>query len=127
LKSLSTDAAAFALGVDRKTLDNILAREARSILKKGRRGRSRRIPIDALEQIAIALVLSRDLGVGVARGLQLAMLIVASPQGHIPVGTLGSLVFDLEHLRAPLNLAVEEAIEGIEPRTRGRPRDKKRT
>ena len=43
MRTLSTDAAAVALGIERKALDNILAREGRLLLRKGSRGRSRQI------------------------------------------------------------------------------------
>ena len=122
MKTISTDAAAFAIGVDRKLLDNVLSREARKLVGPGRQGKSRRISMDALELIAVALILNRDLGVSLTRALQLAMEIVASPEGRINIGSLGSLTFDLAHLRAPLELAVDEAIEGVAPKTRGRPR-----
>ena len=54
MKTLSTDTSAAALGIDRKTLDNMLAREGRSLIGAGSRGRSRRISVDALERIAVA-------------------------------------------------------------------------
>ncbi len=122
MKTVSTDAAAFALGVDRKIIDNVLAREGRKLVGRGRQGKSRRISMVALELIAVALILNRDLGVSIARGLQLAVEIVAAPQGRINIGSLSSLTFDLTHLREPLSLAVDDAIEGVAPRTRGRPR-----
>ena len=121
MRTVSTDAAAVALGVDRKTVDNVLAREASRFVGQGRRGKSRRISMDSLELIAVALILNRDLGVSIARGLQLAVEIVASPEGRVNIGSLGSLTFDLPHLRAPLGLAVDDAIEGVAPKTRGRP------
>ena len=122
MKSISTETAAVALGVDRKLLDNVLSREARKLLGPGRRGKSRRISMDAIELIAIALILNRDLGVSLARALQLAVEVVASPAGRINIGSLGSLTFDLQHLREPLEHAINEAIEGVAPKTRGRPR-----
>ena len=121
MKTLSTDTAAFALGVDRKVIDNVLSREARSLVGRGRRGKSRRISVDALEQIAVALILHRDLGVGIARGLQLALELLAAPHGHVAIGTLGSLSFDLKHLRDTIERATDDALEGIAQRTRGRP------
>jgi hypothetical protein len=123
MKTLSTYTAAVALGVDRKTLDNVLAREARSLIAKGSRGRSRRIPIDALERIAIALVLNRDLAVSVETGLDLAARILESPSNATAIGSLGSLSFDAPRLRKALELAIDEAIESVPQRTRGRPRN----
>jgi hypothetical protein len=122
MRSLSTDTSAAALGVERKMLDNMLAREARSLVPNGSRGRSRRISIEVLERIAIALVLQRDLGVGVATGLDLAHRILESPSSSTAIGSLGALTFDVTKLRKALELSVDEALEGVPERPRGRPR-----
>ena len=122
MRILSTDVAAVALGVDRKTLDNVLAREGRSLLAPGSRGRRRRIPFEALERVAVALILNRDLGVGIAKGLELAERIAESPALPVSVGSLSALAFDLPRLRHALELSVSEALESVAERTRGRPR-----
>jgi hypothetical protein len=122
MRTISTDTSAVALGVDRKTVDNILAREARSLVPSGSRGRSRRISIDVLERIAIALVLQRDLGVGIATGLDLANRVIASPSHSTNIGSLGALTLDATRLRRALELSVDEALESVPERPRGRPR-----
>ena len=122
MRKLSTDTSAAALGVDRKTLDNLLAREGRELLPNGARGRSRRISIAVLEQIAIAFVLQRDLGVGIATGLSLATKILQSPSNSIAIGSLGTLTFDAARLRVALASSVDEALESVPERSRGRPR-----
>jgi hypothetical protein len=121
MRKLSTDTSAAALGIDKKALDNILAREARPLVPNGSRGKSRRISIDVLERIAIALVLQRDLGVGIAMGLDLAGRILKSPSRSTAIGSLGSLTFDAARLRAALEHSVNEALESVPERTRGRP------
>jgi hypothetical protein len=121
MRTLSTYLSATVLGVDRKILDNVLAREARSLIRIGRRGRSRRIPIDALERVAIALILNRDLGVSVAKGLELADRVLDSPASPVMVGSLGALTFDVPRLRAALELSIAEALESVGQRPRGRP------
>ena len=120
--TLSTDASAAALGIDRKTLDNILAREARSLIGTGRRGKSRRIPVAMLERVAVALILKRDLGVNLAKGFELAERILASPVSAVTVGSLGTLTFDVTRLRQALEHSIGEALESVAERTRGRPR-----
>jgi hypothetical protein len=121
MKTLSTDSAAVALGVYRKTLDNMLAREGRSLIGVGRRGRSRRIPIGVLERIAIALILGRDLGVTIAKGIELAESIIGSPGSPVRVGSLATIDFDLARLRDALEASVTEALESVAEPTRGRP------
>jgi hypothetical protein len=122
MKTLTTDAAAVALGVDRKTLDNVLAREGRSLISVGSRGRSRRIPVDVLEVVAVAMVLNRDLGVSVAKGLELAARVVAAPTLPVQVGSLSSVTFDLGRLRLALDVSISDALESTAEPTRGRPR-----
>ena len=59
----STEAAALALGVDSKTLDNFITRAGRALVPQGRRGLDRQIDERALLIIAVAMLLGRDLGV----------------------------------------------------------------
>jgi hypothetical protein len=122
MKTLSTVAAAVALGVEPKTLDNLLSREGRSLLRSGKRGRSRRIREDVLEQVAVAFVLTRDLGVSVAKGLEIAALVLASPASPVQLGSSCALAFDVTRLRRALERSVNEALESTAERTRGRPR-----
>jgi hypothetical protein len=122
MKTLSTSSAAVAIGVDRKTLDNALAREASALVMTGRRGRSRQIPIAALEQITVAFILNRDLGLSLAKGLELARLVLSSPSSPIAIGSLGTLTFDVPGLRRTLEVAVDEALESVAEPARGRPR-----
>src|ERR1039458_1420103 len=107
MRMLSTDAAALALGIEKKSLDNILSREGRSLLPSGRRGRGRRIPMAALERVAIALILDRDLGVGLANGLELAGKVLGAPTSSIQFGSLGTLSLDVESLRRKLDRSIE--------------------
>jgi len=122
MKTLSTVTAASALGINRKTLDNALAREAKSFVIGGRQGRSRRIPVAALEHVAVAFVLNRDLGVSLAKGLELAGHILNAAGAPVAVGSLGALTFDVARLRQTLAQAVDEALESVAEPARGRPR-----
>ena len=122
MRTLSTSASAAALGVDRKTLDNVLSREARLLVGKGSRGRRRRISIALLEQVAIAMILNRDLGVSIAKGLELADEIVASPTLPVHAGSLCAVTFDLNRLRRALDQSIAEALESTAEPVRGRPK-----
>ena len=117
----STAEAADALGISAKRLDNILVGPARELVPAGVNGRSRSIRPETIELIAVALLLSRDLGVAFAGGIDLAGKISTSDDGVVPVGTLGSLHFDLGRLRSVLQNALGDAVEDrLQPR-RGRP------
>jgi hypothetical protein len=118
---ISTDAAAIALGVERRVIDNILAREAKKHLPEGRRGRRRQVPIRVLELVAISLVLQRDAGVPIARGLQIAEHLQHAPRSPVPIGSLAALSFDLARLRSALATAVDQTLETVTEPARGRP------
>jgi len=120
--TLSTHASATALGIAPKTLDNILVREARPFITAGQRGRRRRVTLELLELIAIALILRRDLGVALTGGLDLARRILRSPDRTVLIGSLGSMTFDVPRLRDALQQSINDALEGIAEPTRGRPR-----
>ncbi|MFI5244191.1 MAG: hypothetical protein ACHQQR_03120 [Gemmatimonadales bacterium] len=122
MRTLSTDVSATALGVDRKILDNVLAREGRSLIGAGSRGRRRRISVETLERVAIALILNRDVGVSIAKGLELAERVLEAPGTPLTLGPLSSLAFDVPSLRGALESSIVEALESVAEPTRGRPR-----
>src|SRR5471032_841254 len=84
--------------------------------------RSRRIPIPALERISIALILNRDVGITIARGLEVAEKILGGASQHLQLGPLATLAFDVAKLRAALERSIEDALESVAEPTRGRPR-----
>src|SRR5438445_12037532 len=98
----STTEAAEALGIGAKRLDSRLPGPARSLVPIRGNGRSRELSLETVELLAIGLLLSRDLGTPVAKALQLAGLLAASPGNPVPIGTLGSLHFDVAALRSVL-------------------------
>ena len=118
---VSTRTAAVALGVAPRLLDNILAREAKSLVPAGRRGKERCITFAVLERIAIALVINRDVGVSIARGLELAGQLLGVPGAReLSLGSLTTLRFDTAHLKRALESACAEAVEEQMPPRRGR-------
>jgi len=124
LQKITTATAARALGVDRKVLDNILSREGRHLVQPGRQGRCRRLPVAALEVLAVALLLNRDLEIPVAKGIDLAKSLRSAPNQEIGVGRLGKLIFSVSALRPLLLASIGEAIEEVHPPRRGRPPSK---
>jgi hypothetical protein len=120
LQKIATATAATVLGVNEKSLDNILCRVASDQLPPGERGRRRLVPVLLIEQIAIALILRRDLDIPLSRGMQLAE---ALTKGGGSVGhDFGSLTFDLKALRTSLRQTIADAIEQTALPVRGRPR-----
>ncbi|MBI1809416.1 MAG: hypothetical protein HYR75_05905 [Gemmatimonadetes bacterium] len=117
---LTTSTAAAALGVPVKTLDNVLTRRPRALAPAGRRGRRRQLSFQALEHVAIALLLQRDLGTPIETALRLARALVAG-DGHHAIGSIGVLRLDLARLRASLERSVAVALEETALPRRGRP------
>ena len=117
----STGETAEALGVSAKRLDNIITGAARTLIDVGTNGRSRTITQNVVERLAVALLLERDLGVSIRQGIALASQLVASPDGSITVGSLGSLQFDVDRLRSVLRNALGDAVDGQDRPRRGRP------
>lgn len=121
MQKITTATAAIALGIERKSLDNILGREAKLLVPEGRQGKSRRLQMATIETLSIALLLNRDLKIPIAKGIELAESLRTSPNQEIGIGRLGKLHFDVAGLRPSLVAAVNEAIEEVHPSRRGRP------
>ena len=116
-----TSEAADALGISAKRLDNILTGPARLLVPQGINGRSRTIQLTVIESLAIALLLERDLGISIGRGLALAAQLLREPTTDIAIGALGSLHFDVARLRSVLQNALTDVLDGQSRPKRGRP------
>jgi len=119
--SYSTRTAATALGIEEKSLDNILSREAFWLERGGRQGVSRRLTFESLFHLAVAFILKRELGVPLSRGLELAIGIAGAPLGAVPVGSIGTLQIDTTSLRSTLTRSLAAALEDASTPPRGRP------
>ena len=118
---ITTAAAAAALDLDLKSIDNILSREGKHLIRLGKQGVRRRIDDDALAPIAIAIVLKRELGVPLARGLEIGGYLLESGSSNIAVGQLGTLSFDIDALKSHLTAVLAEVLEQTALPKRGRP------
>ncbi len=118
---ITTAAAAAALDLDLKSIDNILSREGKHLIRRGKQGVRRRIDDDALAPIAIAIVLKRELGVPLARGLEIGGYLLESGSSNIAVGQLGTLSFDIDALQSHLTTILAEVLEQTALPIRGRP------
>lgn len=75
-----------------------------------------------MELLAITLLINRDTGAPLKRALELARRVVASTDGSIALGGLGSLGFDLTRLKRLLQEALADALDDHVAPRRGRPR-----
>ena len=122
MRTVTTGTAAFALGIAKKDLDNILSRYAIRGYERGRQGVARRLSMASIEQVALAIDLSRDYSIPIPTGLLLAEEALSSREGVIaaPGGHLAIHV-DLVRIRKALHAKLTEAIENVIPPKRGRP------
>ena len=122
-RAYSVAAAAFALDVAPKWLDNFLSQHAVPGVVAAERGVARRIPLSALVLVAIARDLQRELGVGVGRGLDIARRLAETDgdTGLLPVGEAGVLSLNVAALRRAIEDRLVIAMEILVPPRRGRP------
>ncbi len=117
----SITVAAVALGVDRRTVDSLVAAASLTAESPGRRGRNRYLNADSIELFALALLLRRDLAIPLPHALALARTISAAKDATIRVGTLFTLSFDRNRLREVLRQATADAEAATHVPVRGRP------
>lgn len=121
---ITTSAAAAVLDVEPKYLDNILSREGKQLIQQGKsskQGRRRRIDSALLVPFAIAITLQRELGVPIARGLEIGAKFLDPHSSSIALGQLGALSFDLSALRSHLSSVLADVLEQTAVPKRGRP------
>ena len=139
--------AAVALGVERKWLDNLTAQHEIPGTEHVARGVARRLAMRTLVTAAIVRDLNRNLGVPVARAVQVASmvlgdrgpsapaLIMSPPEGpgatpgcplRVAVGDSLALTIDVERLEGEIERRLLDAMETVVPRRRGRPPRKER-
>jgi len=122
MRAVTTGTAAFALGIAKKDLDNILSRYPIRGYARGRQGVARRLSLASIEQVALAIDLSRNYSIPTPTALLLAEEALSSHEGVIasPAGHL-ALHVDLERIRRDLHVKLTDAIEHVIPPRRGRP------
>ncbi len=122
MRAVTTGTAAFALGISKKDLDNILSRHQVRGYERGKQGVARRLSLASIEQVALAIDLGRDYAIPLSTALLLAEEglssregIIASPGGHLAIHV------DLDRVRRDILAKVSEAVEHVIPPKRGRP------
>ena len=114
-------AVAHAVDLHPKQLDNLLSRNPLPGVEKKRRGLTRRFP----REIAVVVKLASDLGttleLPIGTLLGLAHEIERSNRRRVSIGEFMTLEVDLGALRASTSARLDEAVEVIGRRRRGRP------
>jgi hypothetical protein len=112
--------AALALGVSPKWIDNALSHHRVKGVTQKKQGISRRLSIDGLLILSLALLSSAELGTSLANALQIADQLVANG-GRLRFSHGLMVELDLEQFRNQLLSKLEHAVEVAPIPTRGRP------
>jgi hypothetical protein len=117
-------AAALAIGTSIKWLDNVLSHHRVSGVAQDRQGISRRLTVDALVVLALAVLLIQQFGLPISRAIALAEGL-AKNQGQF-AGSQGlNLALDISSFRVDLLKRLETAVEIAPVPRRGRPPETK--
>ena len=121
MRAFDVTAVAIAIRMDRKALDNLLARHQVAGVVGGRQGVARRITPHAVVVLAIAMELVRRLSVPVRSALELAEQLLASDDGRLALAGALTLEVDAAAVSADVAERLRVAGESVVPRRRGRP------
>jgi hypothetical protein len=112
--------AALTLGTSVKWLDNVLSHNRVSGIARERQGISRRLTIEGLVGLALAVLLVRELGLPTAKAINVAEHLAKNEGRYIASQGL-ILTLDLSSFRADLLERLESAVEIAPIPKRGRP------
>lgn len=112
--------AALALGVSAKWIDNALSHHRVKGVTQEKQGISRRLTMDGLLILSLAVLLATELGTSLANALQIAEQLAANG-GRLQLPRGLKIELDLETFRNHLLSKLEHAVEVAPLPTRGRP------
>jgi hypothetical protein len=115
--------AGLALKVSNKWLDNTLSHYQVQGVSQARQGVARRLSIESLTILSLAVSLIADLQLPLANALDTATKLIQS-SGTITLPAGLRLQIDLERVRSALFLRLEHAVEVVPLPSRGRPPQK---
>jgi len=114
-------AAAEALDLTPKQLDNIICRHAIPGVDRARRGVTRRLSSNAIVVLRLACELADALGLPISRALRVALDVEQRNAATIQLSKYATLSIDLAALRAMTSSRLDAAVESVGRRRRGRP------
>lgn len=120
MRSYHVEIAALAASADQKWVDNLLSHFAIPGVESARQGIARRISPRGLEHIALVRRLARDVGLPIARAVDVAERLLADPDGRIELSDRIQLHLDRPSFEAELSGRVADAAERSTPARRGR-------
>jgi len=118
MRAVTTATAAAVLGIERKSLDNLILRLGPEFLPHGRQGVERRIPVPVLADLFLVVELTEALQIPARRALEIARQ--RDPRPHSGSDFL-SLEVRRDHALREIELRLRHAIESVVRPRRGRP------
>lgn len=112
--------AALALGMPLKWLDNTLSHHKVLGIQQQRQGVARRLTIEGLLTLAVAIVLINDLSIPLLGALRIADALIRNAGRYTSAGGV-DIQLDLETFKAKLFERLENAVEIAPAPRRGRP------
>lgn len=119
-RAYTVGAVALALDVTAKWIDNVLSHHTVRGIAQERQGVSRKVNVDGLLQLALAIILIEDLEIPISSALRLANTL-AETGGSLKTPAGISVDLDLEVIRARLETRLAQAVEIAPVPRRGRP------
>ena len=118
-------AVAEAVNLEPKQLDNLLSRNSLPGVERKRRGVARRLNTDVAIIIGLARELSTALEIPLGSALHFSQRVAGSDPAPIELGEFTTLHIDQRSLRASITARLDNAVEAVGRRRRGRPRSKR--
>ena len=124
MRAYTVATVAVALGVGAKWVDNVLSHHTLPGVTQSRQGVARRLTVEAVGVLEIALRLTRAFGIPVRRALDLAAgLVMDTPR--IPKEFDGlEIRVNVSAIHSELAVRLSEAVEFVPTPRRGRPRSR---
>ena len=119
-RAYTVTAAALALGVSTKWVDNALSQHRVAGVSQEKQGVARRLSVAALVALNLSLMLIRDLSIPLGKAIVLSESMVAG-MGTVETGAGIVVHVDLEAVRSRLHARLESAVESAPAPRRGRP------
>lgn len=119
-RAYTVGAVALALDVTAKWIDNVLSHHTVRGVAQERQGVSRKVTLEGLLQLALAIILIEDLEIPTSSALSLANTLTDSG-GSVKTPAGISIDLDLAAIRARLETRLAQAVEIAPVPRRGRP------
>jgi hypothetical protein len=120
-RSYHVDIAAFAAGVDRKWIDNLLSHFNVPGVESQKRGVARRLSLEAIRTVVLVRALAAETGLSVDRALATATALLDRADARASASPWISLQIDRAAFDADVERRLAAAVEAVVPRKRGRP------